>query len=329
MESSCSSCLHNPQQFIRFNTILMSPQPQLLCYFKNYFLGKCFICHLLICVFIKNIYIDAILHHLWTTRINTTWQSFNDLVDLLHITPRTTWNSKVDMLHALKYLSWILNVNINLFNICEQKNDLHKSKYILKYQFQNTLVKLLRQSKDFPSINIVTFEKKYYLLITPNIFPTLINLPAVSSITFNNVKITSDHVLDILNNSLQTTFPFTIKIFTSYSFIKHNSRQLCTNMIGQYTDTNQSNQETLFLFVTPGLERNILYLHKLDNFKHPPFDQVKPFNLSPHTEGKKINLKNTNLPKAANQKVCICQHEETQEMTLPKKFNNLGNIIRY
>lgn len=269
-------------------------------------------------------YVDSILHHLWTTRINTSWQSFDDLVNLITITPRTTWNCKVDKLHALKYLSWTLNVNINLFKICEKKESLHKNKYILQYIFQNTLVKILRKGKDFSSISIVYFEKKYYLLVTPNIFPTLIDLPALSYITFNNVNITSNHVLEILNNSIQSTFPFTIKIFTSYFFIKHNSRQLFTNMIGQYTNPNQSNQETLFIFITPCLERSMFYLHQLINVKHAPFNRIDSFNLSPFIEGNRTNIKTTSLPKVANEKVCICQHNETQEMTLPKKYKNLG-----
>ena len=256
--------------------------------------------------------------------MNTSWHSINDLIEFITITPRTTWNSKVDVMHALKYLSWTLNVNINLFTICEKKNSLHKNKFVLQYHFQNTLVKVLRQQKDFPSIDIVTFEKKYYLLTTPNIFPTLINLPALPCITFNNINITPDHVMSILKKCSKIDFSFTIKIFTSYSFIKHNSKQLCTNMIGQYTNANKPNPETLFIFITPCLERSRFYMHQLKHVNHAPFYKTYPYIISPINEGTKVNFKTTSLPKTTNQKLCICQHEETQEMPLPKKFNNLG-----
>jgi hypothetical protein len=269
-------------------------------------------------------FLDSILHHLWNYRLNTSWQSINELIELMHITPRTTWNSKVDKGHALKYISWTLNVNINLFTIREKKETFHNNKYILQYQFQNTLIKLLRQPKNFSSINIVTFKNKYFLLITPNIFPTLINIPPLTSITFNNVTINAEDVLNIIENSSQITFPFTIKVYSSYSFIKHNSKHLTTNMIGQYTNVNETDQETLFVFITPCLERNGFYLHQLPYVNPAPFIHIYPFKFSRHYEGEKLNLQSSNLPKITNQKVCICQHDETQEMTLPKKSTKLG-----
>ena len=192
-------------------------------------------------------------------------------------------------------------------------------------------MKLLRHPVHFSSINIVSFKKKYYLLNEPNVptlFPTLIDLPALSCITFENVTITPDHVLTILQNLQNTSFPFSIKVFTAYSFIKHYSKQLCTNMIGQYISTNQSCQKSLYIFVTPSLERNIFYLHQLPDINHNHFNRVNPFTVSPHSEGKRTNIKTTSVPKIANQKECICQHVQTQEMSLPKKFNNLGNILK-
>ena len=233
------------------------------------------------------------------------------------------------MLYVLKYLSWTLNVNINLFTICEKKNTLHKNKYILQYIFQNTLLKILRQPLNFNSLNIIHFENNYYILNTPNIFPTLIDLPTSTSITFNNVNITLYHILDILNKNCSRTFPFNIKIFSSYCFLRHNSKQLGTNMIGQYTNPNNptSSQEILYIFVTPHLERHSFYIHQLINVNTPNFHPSNPFTLPLHHEGLFTKLKKNNLPKLTNQKVCICQHENTQEMHLPKRFNNLGKEI--
>jgi len=44
-EMDCSSCLNNPHRFIKSNTSPLIPQPNLLCYFNNTFLGKFFIVH--------------------------------------------------------------------------------------------------------------------------------------------------------------------------------------------------------------------------------------------------------------------------------------------
>lgn len=281
--------------------------------------------------------LDSILHHLWKNRINTSWTSIQSIIDKIHLTPRTTWNTHVNTMHAIKYMSWTLNVNINLFKICETRDTCHKHKYIFKYQFQNTLIKLLwppvNSAFSSSSINIVCFKKKYYLLNSlpnePPIFPTLTDVPAVSSITFENVTITPNDILDIVNNLPDRSFPFSIKIFTSYSFIKSKSNQLGTNMIGEHISTNQPQPKSLYIFITPSLDRNMFFLHQLPELFNNKFNRVNPFTISPHSEGQKTNITKNCVPTVANQKECICQHEQTQELTPPKAFKNLGNITYF
>lgn len=198
----------------------------------------------------------------------------------------------------------------------------HQNKYTFQYIFQNTLLKLLRPISNFPSIHILYHDKHYFVLNKPDVFPTLINLPAVSCITFNNVKVTLDHIYQILNNSSTLSFPFTIKLFTSYSYIKSTSKQMHNNMIGQYLNSHQ--KECLYIFITPCLARNNMFLHRLQELNNLTFNRTNLFTNSRHREGKQTNYTSLPLPKITNQKYCICQHEETQEITLPRKYNHIG-----
>ena len=266
------------------------------------------------------IFSDSLLHYLWNTRLNSSWKSIQELIDLIHVTQRTTWNTNLDTIPVIKYLSWTLNININIFSMRETRT--HQNKYTFQYIFQNTLLKLLRPISNFPSIHILYHDKHYFVLNKPDVFPTLINLPAVSCITFNNVKVTLDHIYQILNNSSTLSFPFTIKLFTSYSYIKSTSKQMHNNMIGQYLNSHQ--KECLYIFITPCLARNNMFLHRLQELNNLTFNRTNLFTNSRHREGKQTNYTSLPLPKITNQKYCICQHEETQEITLPRKYNHIG-----
>jgi hypothetical protein len=221
-------------------------------------------------------------------------------------------------------LSWTLNVNINIIGIREIKHTAHTYRFIFYYKFQNSLLKLLKYSNNINSINVIIYKKKYYILHTANIFPTLINLPALTEITFQNKRITSECIKNIIDNNFDQTFPFSIKIYTSYSYIKTNSEQLSTNMIGQYIHENESSNDILYIFVTPTIERNILYIHQLTDIKNSVFNRQNLFNISKGPEGNQINYCHSKTQSTMNQKYCACQHEETYSMSPPKKYNHLG-----
>lgn len=227
-------------------------------------------------------------------------------------------------------MSWTLNVNINIIGIREIRHTSHNYRFIFYYKFQNSLLKLLRNSNNINSINVIIYKKKHYILHTPNIFPTLINLPALTEITFKNKLITSECIQNIIDNAVgQQTFPFSIKIYTSYSYIKSNSNQLSTNMIGQYIPENESSNDILYIFVTPTIERNFLYIHQLDGIKNLVFNRQDLFNIPKGQEGNQINYCQSKTQSTMNQKYCACQHEETYSMYPPKKYNHLGILKSY
>ena len=113
--SCCSQCIQNPTVFLNNNTTTFQIHKQLPLVFNNDLLGRQKPRFLFSALLQKNIFIpDAILHHCWLNRVSTKLQSFQELIELMKITPRTTWNKKTNIVHILKYLTWTLNVNVNL-----------------------------------------------------------------------------------------------------------------------------------------------------------------------------------------------------------------------
>jgi hypothetical protein len=188
----------------------------------------------------------------------------------------------------------------------------------------------MRQPTNINSINVIIYKKKYYLLHTQNIFPTLINLPTSTEITFRNKLITTEQVKDIINPSTNgNIFPFSIKIYTSYSYLQKTSNHISNNMIGQYISSNNLSDDTLYIFVTPTLERNFFYIHKLNEIKNVPFNPIGLFHIPKGVEGDRINHNQTKLPSTLNQNFCVCQHEETNCFVPPKTYNHLGMYVIY
>jgi hypothetical protein len=186
----------------------------------------------------------------------------------------------------------------------------------------------MRQPTNVNSVNVIIYKTKYYLLHTQNIFPTLINLPTSTEITFKNILITTEKVKDILNpHNNRNIFPFSIKIYTSYSYLQNTSSHISNNMIGQYISSDNSSDDTLYIFVTPTLERNFFYIHKLDEMKNVPFNPIGLFHIPKGVEGNRVNHNQTKLPSTLNQNFCVCQHEETNCFVPPKRYNHLGMYI--
>lgn len=270
---------------------------------------------------------DSLLHQFWIKKLNSSWTSIQDIINSIGLTPRTTWNTKINTLHAIKYLSWTLNININIIGIREQRT-YHNCKYLLYYKFQNSLLKIMRQPTNIDSINVIIYKKKYYLSQTQNIFPILIDLPTSTEITFRNKLITIEQVKDIMSpHTNRNNFPFSIKIYTSYSYLRQKSSHISNNMIGQYISSDNSD-DTLYIFVTPTLERNFFYIHKLDKIKNVPFNPIGLFHIPKKVEGDRINHIQTKLPSALNQNYCVCQHEETNCFVPPKRYSHLGMYLR-
>lgn len=244
---------------------------------------------------------------------------------MINVTPRTTLNTKMNTLHVLKYLTWVLNTNINLIGIREIRNTCHQNKYFFYYIFQNTLVKLLRQNQLFNAIHIIYYKKQYFILSSPEIFPILINIPPLSSITFNQITLTSQDIKQIIDDNTLINLPFSVKIFTSYYYIHQSSKQLHSNCIGQYCTSDPLSSPTLQIFVTPTLTNHEFLFHQLKvKDSNITFSRKNLFSHPRANEGQQIRFQKSSPPKTLNQKKCICQHEETERISPPRHYSHLG-----
>ncbi len=69
-----------------------------------------------IIIIIYYLHSDALLHHIW--KINQkNFPTFQDLVEKLRLTSREICNKQVTTTHVLKFITWKLNININLVKI--------------------------------------------------------------------------------------------------------------------------------------------------------------------------------------------------------------------
>jgi len=271
--------------------------------------------------------LDGIIYCLYTSH-PTKFQSYDDIIKIIHKTPRVTWNEKTQLSHALKYISWELNMNINIVAIRHIKCPYHSYRNILYYMFQNTCIKLLRQC-DYAPINILFHDKKLYLINDLNIVPKLINTPDKQQITFEHRILTPTMILQILNKTLSVTFPFAINIYTSYTYLRENSKSVASNMIGQYLPDSLDSKNILHVFITPNLYGHQLFIVQL-NIKD---NSISYPNIYPNrhlTEGHKITFPSINeSEKVGTNQECVCEHPQTEKFFPPRKYRSLGKKFKF
>jgi hypothetical protein len=245
-------------------------------------------------------------------------------LDKITITPRTVQKSKIDKIHVLKYLSWTLNINLNLISITRVFNTHHKQPFVLRYIFQNTLVKLLRFPHTFTPISVVVFKHQYYVLTKTQIFPILSNITPHQKISFNGVLVTVADILQIVRSTNIIKFPFNISVFTSYSYLR--SLKNIDNIIGQYLCPDSS--DTLNILLTPHIRSS--FLNVISLLTNITYD--KKFNLnslfvnSYKQEGEKTIYTPITKETTLNQSHCICDNPDTQFFKPPRNYKNLGKI---
>jgi len=262
-------------------------------------------------------------------------QSFADFINFISFTPRTSFNPKNDLNDILKYLTWTLNINITISTFQKVKINKHKNQFVLRYKFQNTLVKLLRQPQQYKSLHILLFKKKQYIFKHSNMFPLLLNNTPQNEIYFDNVTITAQNILDILQKKNEIVYSFNINIFTAYSFVTQNSKQITNTMIGQYIVNLRKNTcatteiDNLNIFITPHLEN--MYINFINiievSASSPLLNILNKQNLFVNTlkpEGDKTTFVKNKKENILNQNFCLCDHPNTQTFNPPKKYLNLG-----
>jgi hypothetical protein len=255
------------------------------------------------------------------------------MVEQIKYTPRI-WNSQFNLRHVLQHITWVLNTNINIigFNRCRNNTYAqHESKKCVYpyYIFQNSVVKLLRHPHTFPSIHLVYIKEQYYVLKSNNLKPYLINIHFKNStIVFENQRISQHDIIDIIKTN-PVSFPFNIKIYTSYYYTHTRStRMIEKNMIGNYFAGSE--KKTLHLFLTPLLDDKQFYLHVLSNFStNNTYNKYNIIENRHIPEGRKFIQSKPSIDKSLNQDYCICDHPKTQQLFTPNisSFKPLGNII--
>jgi hypothetical protein len=158
------------------------------------------------------------------------------------------------------------------------------------------------------------------------IFPLLLQgVNPQTQLTYKNIPIYSDQILDIVQNSpIQFSFPFTINVYTSYSSVRKKSKEIQNNMIGQLQCENST--DIFSVFLTPDIERShIIRINALDQVKHSvKFNRADLLASTPITEGNKTVYYSPPKEVVLNQKSCICDHEETKKFSTSQKYRNLG-----
>ena len=272
------------------------------------------------------------LHHIW--KINQkNFPTFEDLVEKLRLTSREICNKQIATTHVLKFITWKLNININLVKIIPRppKKTGHKL-FCFCYSFQNTYIKIIKTPNCFKPIHVITHKKKYYILNEPpTIFPLLLSREnPQEQLTYKSISVRADQILDIVQGKKDhLSFPFTINIYSAYSSILRTSKEIKNNMIGQFLAENT--EEIFHVFVTPDIENShVIRINALENVDHSAkFAKQDLFTNTLITEGDKTVFNRTPKEVILNQKFCICDHEETQLYSPSRRDQNLGIIQTY
>ena len=246
-------------------------------------------------------------------------------MDKITITPRTVHKSKLDKIYVLKYLSWTLNINLNLISITRVHNTNHKQSFVLRYIFQNTLVKLLRLPHTFTPISVVVFKHQYYVLTNTQIFPILTNITPHQEISYNGVLVTVADILQIVHNTNIIKFPFNISVFTSYTYLR--SLKNIDNVIGQHLCPDSN--DTLNILLTPHISSPFLnVISLLTNITYnKKFNPNSLFVNSYKAEGEKTIHTPITKETTLNQSHCICDNPDTQFFKPPRNYKNLGKCF--
>jgi len=269
--------------------------------------------------------------HLWQTNFKKKYPSFDNFLQTLKLTLRD-WKNDTDFIYALKYFTWTLGININILTFTKCRHifncSFHSDCSLIIYKFQNSFMKIFN-NPNLKSINFFFYKNNLFQLNTSShhLHPYLINQLLFENLIFNNTLITIADLLLIINQTFTGSFPFSIKIFTSYSFVSTRcTTQITNNFIGDY-QSSQSD-ETVWIFLNPWLDPNkfSICLLSMDQKTKLTFSKKNFFSTVHVNEGTKIaDIKNQQLNEQAtilNQEYCICEHPLTQ--IVHSKLKNLN-----
>jgi hypothetical protein len=268
-----------------------------------------------------------LLHHFWTTEhLNLSFTKYDELLEILQQTPRM-WNNKSHVIQTLKYLTYKLNINLNIVEFKRSQNacTVHHNQrcFYPTYKFHNPFVKLLMPISKHKPIVITEFKKNFYIMTKiPN--HILINKLSINSILIGDYTITNTDVLNILQNTT-VKLPFSIALYTTFSYVKENSINIIKNNCLAY---HHVTDKIVHLFITPDIIFPTVNICLLNTIFEKPL-KINHLHSLPHTtEGNLIyNSSRTPNNDTLNQNYCICEHPITKRFMSPtySSFKHLGN----
>ncbi len=124
----------------------------------------------------------------------------------------------------LKQMLWLLNIDITLLSFKQAGETYHcphgADYFFLAFLFQNPLLKLLRKQTDWTPVIIIQYNQKYFVPVTKQLAPSLINIaPVNSGILVENTFIHHHDILKLLQNE-KVDFPFSIVVYSAYSYVR-------------------------------------------------------------------------------------------------------------
>lgn len=263
---------------------------------------------------------DSLLPYIYNQALSTKYTSYEQMLGQLKLTERQSNNSSVTK--SLQHITWTLNININIIGfkhtkyVCQCQQ--HSSNcYYQYYIFQNPLVKLLTSTL---SITIMQWKHKFYIYNADQLHPYLINKQNDYNIPFS-----ASSIWDILHN-IPIALAYNVILYSSYSYIRKSSVRLLQNsIIAQYKCNNDSNTQTIHIFVSPALTKDKIRLNMLDCPSIPSSRSMGPVS-HVHESMYLKKRQRQQIDKIQNQEFCICQHPKTARMFIPTKkhFKPLG-----
>jgi hypothetical protein len=236
-------------------------------------------------------------------------------VETVKKTPRP-WNSTTSLKAMLKQMPWLLNTDITLLSFKQAGEKYHcphgADYFFLGYLFQNPLLKILRKQTDWTPVIIIQYKQKYYVPVTKQLAPSLINIaPVHSGILVENTFIYHHDILKLLHNE-KVEFPFCVVVYSAYSYVRKSfSKEIQKTILGMYCSS--TSDQVVHLFLVPKLHSPTFDLFLLEDLSLPPcFHKTSLLDYQHLTEGKPVF-------KGAGNKVPTVLNQEHCFVTMPKR----------
>lgn len=276
-----------------------------------------------------------VLQHIWVNNLQfcPQLQEYQEMIEKIKLTPRI-WNPTVKLNTLLKYLSWILNISINLIGFKRTSNH-HSDTFQCKhtklcflpyYKFQNPYIRFCQISnKEFFQINILEFKSEYFSISPISCTPILINQLPNFNFNHQSETITLCDINDILKQK-KINKKISVALYSTSSFVKScHVRIISKHIVGHLKN---SSENMVHLFLTPHLHAPTFDVYILDfSANNITFNQKNVYCNTHITEGK-FDFNNPSPPNKGllNQDYCICEHPDTERFYAPnsQSFRALG-----